>query len=106
MKQIQIRAVIFQESAQMWCAQCLEHDVSVQADSLPRLVNVLGDTLVSYVELAVIEGREPFDGMPPAPREFFDMFARAHEMPNSNPQVIKLVDAPKIVPEIRVLEFA
>jgi hypothetical protein len=104
MKSIQIRAVIFRESA-FWCAQCLEHDVAVQSASLHQLVIELGSTLTSYVELAISEGREPFADLPAAPPHFFEMFGRAHELdPTDAPKMITVDDAPKIVPEIRVLE--
>lgn len=104
MKQIQIRAVMFQDSS-FWCAQCLEHDVAVQARSVDELVTALADTLAAYVELATSEGREPFADLPPAPAEFEDMFRRAHEF-RAQPKLIDIDDAPKVVPEIRVLEAA
>lgn len=105
MKTIQIRAVIFQE-AELWCAQCLEHDIAVQGDSVNDLVNNLGSALVSYVELALMEGREPFADIPKAPRLFFEMFEQAHELEEPKTHAIIIDDAPSIVPEIRVLERA
>jgi hypothetical protein len=104
MKQIQIRAVMFQDSS-FWCAQCLEHDVAVQAETVDELVVALADTLSAYVELAATEGREPFADMPPAPIEFEDMFRRAHEF-KARPRLINIDDGPKVIPEIRVLEAA
>ena len=106
MDQIQIRAVIFKDS-DFWCAQCLEHDVAVQASSVDALVDELGDTLVSYVELALNEGRVPLSDIPKAPSRYFEMFERAHELhQTSNPKISQVDAAPKIVPEIRVLEAA
>jgi hypothetical protein len=103
MKTIQIRAVIFQD-ASLWCAQCLEHDIAVQANSVDKLIHELGSMLASYVELALIEKRDPFAGIPAAPAQFFEMFERAHEF--EAPKLIEIDDAPAIAPEIRVLQAA
>ena len=106
MKQIQIRAVIFQETP-FWCAQCVDHDVAVQAKTVDELIIALGDTLVAYVELALQEGREPFADLPKAPAKYLEMFKRAHEYAAlTRPKVIEIEDAPTVVPEIRVLEAA
>jgi hypothetical protein len=63
----QIRIVVFQDQGQ-WVAQCLEHDVCVQA---PRI-----DQIPPRMEVALeleFEARA-LDDLPPAPDQFFKMW--------------------------------
>lgn len=101
MDAIQVRTLIFQDSG-MWCAQCLEFDIGIQARAkdqvLPELLPVLSD----YIETSRDDGCEPFTGLPPAPSHFFDMFNRSAEW-NGVP-VLESEMAPQIVPTLRYLQ--
>jgi hypothetical protein len=59
-----IRIVAFKEG-DFWIAQCLEVDVSAQANDL--------DTLSSRIEVA-LEAEKPLDKLPKAPARFFEMW--------------------------------
>lgn len=71
-----ISAVLFQEG-EWWSAQCLEYDIAAQAKSLPDLRYELQRVLVSHISVSSELGREPFDGIGPAPQKFWKMFEEA-----------------------------
>jgi hypothetical protein len=96
---IQMRALLFKESNGLWCAQCLEHDIAVQADSESALISELVGVLSIYIELAIEKGEEPFSGMPPAPAHFFKMIESAQEIEEPI-RVLDSSDAPT-APTIR-----
>ena len=62
----QIRIVAFKEG-DCWIAQCLEVDVSAQANDL--------DTLKGRIEVA-LEGERPLKDLPRAPERFFEMWGQ------------------------------
>jgi hypothetical protein len=68
--------VLFQER-DWWCAQCLEHDIAAQAPSLPDLQYEIDRVLFSHLAIAEKLGREPFAGLGPAPKKFWDAFENA-----------------------------
>jgi hypothetical protein len=61
-----VRIVTFKEG-EIWVAQCLEHDVCVQAADL--------DTLRSRIEMA-LQAESPLDKLPQAPDHFFELWAK------------------------------
>jgi hypothetical protein len=71
-----ISVVMFQEG-EWWTAQCLEYDIAAQAETVPALcyefVRVLFGHMVANVEF----DREPFEGIGPAPEEYWHMFTEA-----------------------------
>lgn len=67
----QVRAVIFKDEDQ-WVAQCLEHDICVQA---PRL-----DQILPHLKTAVeLEGGD-LERLPAAPDQFFKMWPHRSEL--------------------------
>ena len=99
---IQMRAILFKESENLWCAQCLEHDIAVQASSEDDLIPELISVLAAYVELAIEKGSKPFADIPPAPAHFFKMIESARETQKPIP-ITDSSDAP-MAPMIRVFE--
>jgi hypothetical protein len=73
---MRIRAVAFQEDG-FWCAQCLEHDIAVQAEDLPKLRDALEQALIDQIQISVDLGIEPFAAIPPAPEVFFTIYESA-----------------------------
>jgi hypothetical protein len=59
-----VRIVTFKEG-EIWVAQCLEHDVCVQAADLA--------TLGSRIEMA-LQAESPLDKLPQAPAHFFELW--------------------------------
>jgi hypothetical protein len=61
-----LRIVTFKEG-DIWVAQCLEHDVCVQAGDL--------DSLRTRMEMA-IQAESPLEKLPQAPAHFFELWDR------------------------------
>jgi predicted RNase H-like HicB family nuclease len=74
---LEIRALLFQETG-WWIAQCLEHDIAVQARTREDLLERLERTLLGYLRLGFEKGRRPFDWIPPAPRRYWDLYEKAN----------------------------
>lgn len=68
-----LRIVTFKEG-DIWVAQCLEHDVCVQASDL--------HTLRSRMEVA-IQAESPITNLPKAPSHFFELWDRKSGFHNS-----------------------
>lgn len=89
-----------------WSAQVLEHDIATQADTLQDLFYEVERILVSHVALAESEGRPPFDGIPPAPRKYWEIFEKSQismQRPMSGLKVEK-TRQPRIEKDIRIAE--
>ncbi len=71
-----IQAVVFREEGR-WVAQCLEYDIATQAESMDGLYDKLGRVLASYLSLAAGQAMSPFDGIPPAPKRYWEMYRGA-----------------------------
>jgi hypothetical protein len=66
-----LRVVVFREE-DVYVAQCLEHDICVQADSLPKLQKRFEATLR-------LEG-DDLDSIDPAPLRFHDLWVSAEAL--------------------------
>jgi hypothetical protein len=71
-----LRVVVFQEDG-LWVGQCLEHDITSRAISLPALREEIELAVCATVAIAQELGREPFEGIARAPQRFWDMFEHA-----------------------------
>jgi len=71
-----ISAVIFQEG-EWWIAQCLEHDISAQAESPSELHYELERVLFAHLCASAQEGRQPFEGLGPAPKKYWRMWEKS-----------------------------
>lgn len=69
--------VLFKRGTQMWVAQCLEHDLAAQGPSLEEARVAFERTLAAQVQLDLSRGLTPLEGIPPAPQEYFRIFAEA-----------------------------
>jgi hypothetical protein len=72
-----LRVVVFREE-DLYVAQCLEHDICVQADSLPKLQKRFEATLR-------LEG-DDLDLIDPAPPRFHDLWASAEALESEDAQ--------------------
>jgi hypothetical protein len=68
-----ISAVLYQEG-DWWIAQCLEYDITTQADTFPNLQYELERVLFAHICASVTEGRTPFADLPAAPSKFWSMW--------------------------------
>lgn len=83
MKAIRIHAVVFEEHG-WFCLQCLEHDISVQSETLDGLHEELRRTLDARVRVAVELGIEPFKSLEKAPRKFWEMYKVGEQQQSGN----------------------
>ena len=103
---LSISAILFQEG-EWWSAQCLEYDIAAQARTVSELRYELERVLLSHALVSVENGRRPFDGLKPAPKKYWDMFAdsklriESDELPFRLPQAAAF---PAIVPRLRIAE--
>jgi hypothetical protein len=72
-KMSSVRIITFKEG-ETWVAQCLEHDVCVQAPDL--------DTLRARMEVA-LQAESPLDALPKAPDHFFELWDRKSDFHKS-----------------------
>src|SRR5262245_6823083 len=69
--------VLFIEDPEGWSAQVLEHDIATQADTLEDLFYEVERILFAHIALAAADGHAPFKGMPPAPKKYWDIYAKS-----------------------------
>lgn len=77
-----VHAVIFKQEG-WWVAVCLEHYFATQARSLVEIDYQLQRSLVGYLAIAKDQGAAPFEGLPPAPKKYWDMFNAAERLPRT-----------------------
>ena len=69
----EIRAIVFKDG-DAWVAQCLEYDIGAQAATVEELDELLDLTIRAELQASIEVNGEPFKGIPPAPKFFFDMW--------------------------------
>ena len=75
-RRIAIRALVFQDGD--WLSvRCLEYDLATQARTLPRLYESLRTLILGHIMVHLHHNQRPFEGLKPAPREYWDMFERS-----------------------------
>jgi hypothetical protein len=101
-----ISAILF-EREDAWVAQCLEYDITAQADSLPNLYYELERVLVGHIVISEENGEEPFELLPAAPQEYWQMFDASKIKLNTDPLPFRLPRfAKQPPPELRELRVA
>lgn len=68
--------LVFQEGEWL-CARWLEHDLAVQAKTLPSLYTRLHRMIVGHIAVRLAHGQQPFDDLPTAPQKYREMFDRS-----------------------------
>jgi len=70
------KVVVFQD--QDWvCAQCLDYDLAARAKTLDDCLYEFQRVMMGRIAIAVEHGVPPFEGVPPAPRRFWDWFEQS-----------------------------
>jgi hypothetical protein len=72
---IYIRVLIVRQGGQ-WLAQCLEHDLAAQAPSEKKAIGSFIRIVKARLHRDYRAGRQPFEGLPPAPAHFLDAWNR------------------------------
>jgi hypothetical protein len=103
---IDVRVVAYKEG-DTYVAQCLEHDICVQAPTLSALQRRFDKVIIASF-CACSENNTAFnDAFPPAPREFWDMYDRAETLVGLTDEDSRPGDdLPLVVPKVRLLEQA
>jgi hypothetical protein len=73
---ITLRAVVFQEGDWL-CVQCLEYNLATQARTLHQLHKSLHRLILGHIAVRRRHKQRPFEGLPRAPRKYWDMFERS-----------------------------
>lgn len=68
--------VVVCKDGDMYVAQCLEHDICVQAPDMKTLRSRFNATLDAEREFALANGKKPFEGIDPAPKHYFAMWEK------------------------------
>lgn len=66
--------VLFMREGEAWIAQCLEHDIAAQGKTLHEAEEIFGRTFVGQLMLDFRRGKEPLQGVRPAPRTYWQKF--------------------------------
>jgi hypothetical protein len=61
----------------VWIAQCVEYDIAVSAETLPKLRQAFEKAVLANICMNKKLGRSGLDGIPPAPSRFRDLFNNA-----------------------------
>ena len=69
-----IRAVLCEEEAGVWSAQCLEYDIGTQGQSFFEVQDELLRALVTHIVASVQLGRTPFKDVGEAPSHYQELF--------------------------------
>src|SRR5262245_35981392 len=103
---IKISAVIFREG-DLWIAQALEYDICIQAKSLEEVPKAFSRAVIANAVVCVDLGREPCEGIAPAPKKFWEMFRLAQLKMEAEPAPIRVPHPaflPSVVPQYRVID--
>jgi hypothetical protein len=76
MPEYTIRAVAFHRDG-WWIGQCLEVALATQTRALEELPHELERLLTVQIQASLARGVEPFTGLEPAPKRFWEMYERA-----------------------------
>lgn len=101
-------SVLFIEGDEAWSAQCLEYDITCQAETLNALFYEMERVLVSQLALDEELGRKPFEGIGPAPQGYWEAFKRSQTQMVRPAAGLKPAASKQhpIQPTIRVAELA
>lgn len=61
----------------VWVAQCLQYDLTAQAEKLTDLPYELDRVLVGHMVIAAEHGEVPFENLDVAPQEYWELFEHA-----------------------------
>lgn len=94
MSKLHINAVAFQEG-EIWVVQGIEYDISAHASLVQNIPQVFVNAVLENLLITQQLGRQPLEGIKPAPQKFKDMFASAAT-------TLGLVHKPKMMPAVDI----
>jgi hypothetical protein len=98
-----LRAVLFEEG-DAWSAQCLDYDITAQAETLLDLPAELARALAIHVAASAQLGKEPFTGINEAPPRFWELHEHGNRFECTLPEFTleSGLTLPTIVPDLRI----
>ena len=108
MNEIEISVILYQEDSH-WIAQGLEHDITAQAPSLPELSERFAMKVLAEAAISMELGREPLQGIDPAPARFWRMFDDAKmDVTTEQPPltIIGKANPPRFTPRLKIGQLA
>lgn len=101
-------SVLLIQEGDWWSAQCLEYDIATQAKSLPELDYELQRVLLAHIMASVSLGKQPFEGLDPAPAEYWEMYRASKYGLNTDRMPFRAEDVPPAYivpkPDFRIAE--
>ena len=63
-----------------WVAQCLQYDIAAQGDTIAEAKVAFERTFCGQIAVDLAKGRQPLEGIPEAPRGYWDKFEGAEKL--------------------------
>lgn len=79
-----LRVLILQQDG-LYAAQCIDHDIVAQGESIPDAKKAFERTIIGQVVSDLMNGREPLAAFPPAPDRLREIFEQAEKLADANP---------------------
>lgn len=89
--------VLLVETDDRWIAQGIQHDISVEADTLEDLLYEFERAMIGHYFMSRARGVTPFANMPPAPKECVELWQSGYASIHHTPE-FRLVTEPEAVP--------
>jgi hypothetical protein len=80
-----LRVLIIQQDDGLWAAQCIDHDIVAQGDSIKDAKKAFERTIVGQILFDIKHGNTPLAAFPPAPEELRKIFDQAEELADKGP---------------------
>ncbi|MEX0737617.1 MAG: hypothetical protein WD182_09270 [Bacteroidota bacterium] len=89
-------SILLIKEGKIWAAQCLEFDIAAQGKTREKAKRAFEKTLVGQLILDAKYAKTPFEGIPRAPKMYWDMLEKTKSHQQRKP-----IYLPEKVPSIR-----
>jgi|GEM_PF-7084240 len=87
-----LRVLLLQQDDGLWAAQCIDHDIVAQGNSIGEAKRAFERTVVGQILFDFKNGRAPLATFSPAPLRLQEMFDRAADLALADKGPITLPD--------------
>lgn len=85
-----LRVLLLQQDDGLWAAQCIDHDIVAQGNSIGEAKRAFERTVVGQILFDYQNGRDPLAAFPPASPDLREIFENAGELTLADKGPIKL----------------
>jgi hypothetical protein len=78
-------SIVILHDGEAWVAQCLEYDVTAQGTSMKKAMKAFEKTFIGQIILDIKADKEPLQGIPQAPAEYWDKFEEGERLADRKP---------------------